>query len=331
MLLPRRLYTLSRFFQDTLGSKVRKIPVDAGFSCPNLDGTVGTGGCAYCANRSFSPAARRPPQPLAAQIEGEKARLRRRGDAPKFLVYFQPYTNTYASLPVLRRLYEEALSVPEVVGLCVGTRPDCVPDPVLDLLEAYARAGYHVWLEYGLQSAHQATLARINRGHDFACFADAVRRAQGRGIYLGVHLILGLPGETPKMMRETAHKVATLGLDGVKLHHLYLVEGTRLAEEWQKEPFPLPDPEQYVQWACDVLELFPPRCAVHRVCGEVLGEGLIAPRWGVNKPQILARIEAELARRNSAQGARFTTGSVPENNPFGDRSAALTFRARDIP
>lgn len=304
----RRIYTLRRFFLDRLGFQLHKISLDAGFTCPNRDGRLGLGGCTYCENKSFAPGAARGGLALREQIEREIALARQRYGASRFIAYFQAYTNTYAPVERLKRLYDEALERPEVMGLSIGTRPDCLGDDVLDLIESYAKR-FHVWLEIGLQSCHDETLRRINRGHDRARFEDAMRRASGRGIFLCVHIIHGLPGETDDMMLETVRRVAAFSPDGIKIHHLHLIEGTRMAEQWKREPFPLLDPDRYVSLVADSLELLPPRCAVHRFVGEVRGPGLLAPVWNVPKQRILAMIKGELERRGTRQGSRFEAGS----------------------
>jgi len=310
----KRYYPFSQFLKERFGCKVYKLPIDAGFTCPNRDGKIGYGGCTYCYNPSFSPPTLvNPVDPLTsilsprgrgnvyAQIKYRKALIKRKKKV-KFLAYFQPYTNTYAKKEVLKKLYDEALGDEDIIGLCIGTRPDCVPDEVLDLIESYAR-DYHVWIEYGLQSIHDKTLLRINRGHNFAQFEDAVKRTQNRDIFICVHIILGLPGETRKGMLETAKVLAKMKLDGIKIHHLQVIRGTPLAENFEKGKFKVFSFEGYVPLICDVLELLPPSITIQRLVGEVLqDEILIAPRWNLNKHEILSAIDQELIRRNSFQG-----------------------------
>jgi len=305
----RRFYPYSQFLRERFGCKVYKLTVDAGFTCPNRDGTRGTGGCIYCENRSFSPAAGSR-LPVHEQLEREKLLARARYGARKFLAYFQPFSNTYAPVERLRALHQEALAVEGVVGLSLGTRPDCVPDEVLDYLEALAKRT-HLWVEYGLQSAHDETLRSINRGHDFAEFRDAVRRAQGRGIFICVHLILGLPGETPAMIRETAERVAELGIDGVKLHHLHVVRNTPLEALYRRGQVSLLELDEYVRLAADALERLPPWTVLQRFVGDVQGESLVAPRWQEGKLRVLEAIQEELARRGSRQGARYRGPASP--------------------
>jgi len=297
----KRYYSFSQFLKERFSCKVYKLPIDAGFSCPNRDGKLGYGGCTYCYNPSFSPPTLVEKQNVYAQIKYRKALIKRKKKV-KFLAYFQPYTNTYAKKEVLKKLYNEALGDEDVIGLCIGTRPDCVPDEVLDLIESYAR-DYHIWIEYGLQSIHDKTLLRINRGHNFAQFEDAVKRTQNRDIFICVHIILGLPGETRKDMLETAKVLAKMKVDGIKIHHLQVIRGTPLAENFEKGKFKVFSFEEYVPLICDVLELLPSSITIQRLVGEVLqDEILIAPRWNLGKHEILSAIDQELIRRNSFQG-----------------------------
>lgn len=298
-------YSFSQFLGERFGYKVYKLPVNAGFTCPNRDGKIGYGGCTYCLNQSFSPSIFPEKSNIHLQIKHRKTLIKEKSRVNKFLVYFQPYTNTYAEIAVLKRLYEEALRGKDVVGLCIGTRPDCVPDEVLNLIEGYAQ-NYHIWIEYGLQSIHDKTLLKINRGHNFAQFEDAVKRTQGRNIFICVHIILGLPGETKEDILETARVLAKMGIDGIKLHHLQVIKNTKLARDFEKGEFKVLSLEEYIELVCDVLELLSPRITIQRLVGEVLEDNiLIAPRWNLNKHQILSLIEQELISRNSFQGLKF--------------------------
>jgi radical SAM protein (TIGR01212 family) len=305
----RRFYPFSQFLKERFGCKVHKLTVDAGFTCPNRDGTRGRGGCIYCENRSFSPAAGSR-LGVSHQLEREKRLAAERYRARKFIAYFQPFTNTYGPIEKLRALYEEALSVEDVVGLSLGTRPDCTPQAVLDCLQRLATRT-HLWIEYGLQSAHDATLRLINRGHTAAEFEDAVRRAQGRGILICVHLILGLPGETPETIRRTADRVAALGIDGVKLHHLHVVRGTEIEKMYRRGEIRMLEMRQYASLAADVLERMPPWTVLQRFVGDVQGESLVAPRWREGKLRVLEAIQAELERRGTRQGSRFSGPTSP--------------------
>jgi len=300
----KRYYLFSQFLQERLGCKVYKLPIDAGFTCPNRDGKIGYGGCTYCYNQSFSPPTLKEKSNIHSQIKYRKALIRKKSRVNKFLVYFQSYTNTYAKVTVLKRLYDEALQDEDVVGLCIGTRPDCVPDEVLNLIESYT-TNHHIWVEYGLQSIHDKTLLRINRGHNFAQFEDAVKRTQGRDIFICVHIILGLPGETKEDILETARVLAKMGIDGIKLHHLQVIKNTKLARDFQRGEFEVLSSKEYIELVCDVLELLPSSVTIQRLVGEVLEDNmLIAPRWNLNKHKILSAIEQKLVDRNSFQGSK---------------------------
>jgi radical SAM protein (TIGR01212 family) len=291
--------------RERFGCKVYKLPVDAGFSCPNRDGKIGYGGCTYCYNPSFSPSILLQKSSISLQVKYRKALLKRKGKVNKFLVYFQSYTNTYAKVKILKRLYDEAIQDKDVIGFCIGTRPDCVPNEVLDLIESYAK-DYHIWLEYGLQSMHDETLLRIRRGHSFAQFGDAVKRTQGRNIFICVHIILGLPGEVKEDILKTARALVRMGIDGIKLHHLQVIKNTRIAREFSKGEFKVLSPEDYIKLVCDVLELLPARITIQRLVGEVLqDEMLVAPRWNLNKHKILSAIDQEFVDRGSFQGSKF--------------------------
>lgn len=279
--------------------RVHKVSLDAGFTCPNRDGTLAVGGCIYCNNASFSPGNRR--LSISEQIEQAKRFLRKRYKAQKFIAYFQAYTNTYGDVRALKALYDEALACEDIVGLAIGTRPDCVSDAVLDLLADYASRHY-VWLELGLESAHDQTLAFINRGHTVVAFDDAVRRAQEHGLQLCAHVILGLPGESPSAMLATARHLADLHLDAVKLHNLHIVRHTVLEKMYRQGRVPLLDLDAYVELVVDCLELLPPDMIIMRLLGDAPRDMLVAPDWSLQKQTVITRIEAELARRDSYQG-----------------------------
>jgi hypothetical protein len=283
------------------GERVHKLAIHAGFTCPNRDGTKGRGGCAFCNNVSFSPHARRDPS-VAEQIErGRRVVLRRTG-ARRFLAYFQAYTNTYADVERLGVLYDQALAEPDVIGISVGTRPDCVPDEVLDLLAGFRSRGFEVWLELGLQSAFDATLDRVNRGHGFAEYRRAVRAARLRGLPVCTHLIVGLPGEGGDAALASLQRVLDLGTDGLKLHPLHVVEHTLMAHQWRRGGYrPLPI-DTYIDIAADLIERTPADIVYHRVTGTASRDILLAPDWCSKKWIVLNGIEAELRRRGSRQG-----------------------------
>jgi len=297
----KRYYTFNRFLEEKLGVKVRKVSVNAGFTCPNRDGKVGYGGCVYCHNPGFVPSNTDNRRSVGTQIVEGKSRLKKRGFKGKFLAYFQAYSNTYAPVDILRRLYDEALNDEDVIGLAIGTRPDCVPDDVLSLLEGYAK-DHHIWIEYGLQSAHNRTLEYINRGHNYAQFEDAVKRSRNRGIYICAHIILGLPGEEKEHMYETVDRLSDLGIDGVKIHHLQVVKGTALDERFRVGEINVLSVEDYIPLVCDVVERLSLRIVIHRLIGDTRDELLVAPRWILSKAEILSRIDREMEQRDSRQG-----------------------------
>ncbi len=303
MALSDYLNTFGQWLIERHGERVHKVAVDAAFTCPNRDGSKGIGGCTFCNNSSFSPNKRSAPKPVAEQIAAGQAVIRRRTRANKFLAYFQAYTNTYADAAYLRGLYDEALAQEGVIGLSIGTRPDCLPEPVLELLADYRRQGKEVWLELGLQSAFDDTLARVNRGHGFAEYRTALRGARARGLPVCTHLILGLPGETPEHSRATLARVLAEGVDGLKLHPLHVVKGTQLANQWRAGDYTPWSFEQYVETAADLIELTPPEVVYHRVTGTAALNVLLAPEWCNWKWRVLNGIEQELARRGSRQGA----------------------------
>jgi radical SAM protein (TIGR01212 family) len=297
----RRYYAFSRFLRERFGTRVFRVTIDAGFTCPNVDGTVAVGGCVYCDNRSFSPNRRLPRTTVREQVRRGVDLLQQRYQANHFLAYFQAATNTYAPVPKLRRLYDEALDHPQIIGLAVGTRPDCVPDPVLDLLQGYARDRY-VCLELGLQTIHDRSLDWMNRGHHFDAFVEAVHRCQGRGLDLCAHVILGLPGETHAEMMATADALAALPVQAVKIHNLHVVRDTPLAEQYAAGEVRLFERDEYVQVVCDFLERLTPEMVIHRLNGDAPPDYLIAPMWCLDKPGLLHAIHEELERRGSWQG-----------------------------
>ncbi len=281
--------------------KVAKITIDAGFTCPNIDGTLAFGGCTYCDNKSFSPNARVARATIAEQVRRGMEKYRSKG-FDHFIAYFQANTNTHAPVPRLRELYDEALSFPEVVGLSIGTRPDCVADPVLDLVQSYA-SRVRVWLEMGVQTMSDEANRRTNRAHTWGDFVDAAARASGRGFELVAHTILGLPGDTPEGMRETAVELARLGVDSVKIHHLYVCPGTILEDQFRRGEVRVMDLGEYVSLVCDFIERLPERVSLQRLVGELDGPYVLAPRWGRTKSEILALFEAELEHRGTRQGS----------------------------
>ena len=286
------------------GFRVQKISIDAGFTCPNVDGTVATGGCNFCDNRSFSPSRRLPRGGIIGQLQQSIDHMRTRyRDRHRFLAYFQPATNTYAPVDKLREVYLAALEHPSVVGLVVGTRPDCVPDPVLDLLQELAERTY-VAVEYGIQTIHDRSLDWMNRGCHHDAMLDAMLRSRGRGFEIGAHAILGLPGESSDDMLATARELARLEVDSVKLHNLYCVSGTPLADDVLAGDVKLMEFDEYVTAAVDFIEVLPPRVVIDRTHGEAPPEYLIAPTWCLDKRSVRQAIDDELIARDTWQGKR---------------------------
>jgi radical SAM protein (TIGR01212 family) len=307
MQLTHHVHTFGQWLLERHGQRVHKIALNAGFTCPNRDGSKGIGGCTFCNNASFNPSARTA-APIPAQIASGRQGIARRTRARKYLAYFQAYTNTYAEVAELERLYDEALAHEDVIGLSVGTRPDCVPAEVLDLLAGYRDRGHEVWLELGLQSAFDETLARVNRGHRLDAYVQACRSARRRGIPVCTHLIVGLPGEGARHALASLDIVLDIGTDGLKLHPLHVVKGTRLANEWRRGDYVPLALEDYVMIAADLIERTPWEVVYHRITGTAPERLLLAPAWCSRKWPVVNAIVAELARRGSRQGMRAREG-----------------------
>jgi uncharacterized protein len=301
-----RYNAYSRFLKERFGCRVYKVSVDGGFSCPNRDGTVAAGGCTYCNNDSFRPKSAESLKPISQQVSEGIAFLRKRYRAEKFIAYFQPFTNTHAPLERLIPLYEEALHHPDVIGLSLGTRPDCVDEQKLLWLEKLAQTCF-VTLEYGLQSVYDTTLARINRGHNFQCWVAAMNRTRNRGLWLGTHLILGFPWESKEEMLRAADILSNTGLNFLKLHHLHVVRNTLMGNEYSSQPFPLLGLEEYADLAVDFLERLNPAIFIERLFGTAPDDLLIGPVWGKSKGEIQHTIEQRLAIRNTYQGSQYLT------------------------
>lgn len=314
MALSDYILTFGQYMVQQHGERVHKIALDAGMTCPNRDGSKGIGGCTFCNNDSFSPNGRTPLS-LSEQIRSGKRSIGKGTKALRFLAYFQAYTNTYADVAKLSALYEEALSEPDMAGMSIGTRPDCVPDAVLDLLVDYQQRGLVVWLELGLQSAFDETLKRVNRGHGLKEYEKTVTAARKRGIPVCTHLIVGLPGETERHCHASLDTVLALGTDGLKLHPLHVVKNTVLAIEWRRGEYQPMEMADYIRIAADLIERTPPHIVYHRVTGTASKDILLAPSWCSQKWNILNGIESELKRRGHRQGEfagrSFTQEEVP--------------------
>ena len=301
----KRYYDLKSYWQNAFGCRVFKLPIDAGFTCPNRDGTIASGGCIYCDGRGSKLRQAGPLPSVTEQVRQGKAYYGKNRGAQKYIAYFQTFTNTYGPLAQLEKLYREALDQEDVIGLSIGTRPDCVPDEVLALLQTHAEK-YHVWLEFGLQSIHDRTLRLINRGHAGDAFLDAVERAAGRGIHLCVHVIVGLPGETPEDMLETAGTLAALPVQGIKIHSLLALRGTALGSLFEEGRVALMTKEDYVRTVCDILEILPPGLVIQRLTADGYRDIFLGPQWAARKMEVLNAIDREMERRDTYQGIRYT-------------------------
>ena len=291
------------WLKEQLGVKAQKISLNAGFTCPNRDGRVGTGGCTYCNNQTFNPDYCATDKSITQQLEEGKRFFARKYPDMKYLAYFQAYTNTYDTLSALKAKYEEALSVPDVVGLVIGTRPDCMPPDLLDYLEELNHRTFLI-VEYGIESVYDATLLRINRGHTHAQTVDAITRTATRGIRVGAHLILGLPGETREAMLHEATVLSELPLTLLKLHQLQLIKGTRMAEEYATNPsdFHLFTPDEYIDLIIDFLERLRPDLVLERFVSQSPSSLLAIPGWGLKNHEFVAKVKQRLAQRNAYQG-----------------------------
>ena len=297
-------YPYGYYLKNLFGERVQKVSIDAGFTCPNVDGTVAIGGCVFCDNRSFSPSRRVRRDRIQAQIDDGIGRLKKRYKVNKFMAYFQPATNTYAPVDELRPLFEQAISHPQVVALAIGTRPDCVPDEVLDLIEELARKVY-VSVEYGMQTVHDRSLDWMNRGHHHDAFLDAMERSRGRGFEICAHVMLGLPGESKKDMLQAATELAEQQIDSVKIHNLYCVKKTPLEKQVLAGEVQLMSRDEYIDVLIDFLELLPPDVIVERISGEAPPDYFVGPSWCLDKPAVLQALQSEMARRGSCQGKSF--------------------------
>lgn len=301
MILSSYVNTFGQAMLKRYGRRVHKLALNAGLTCPNRDGSKGRGGCTFCNNTSFTPGPRLAAS-IPEQIEAGRRVISRRTGATCYIAYFQAYTNTYADVETLARLYDQALAEPDVIGLSVGTRPDCLPDPVFALLADYQARGYEVWLELGLQSASNETLQRINRGHGFEEYLDAVRKAHAWNLQVCTHLIVGLPGEDRERCRTTLRRVLEQDVEGLKLHPLHVVKGTLLANQWRRGEYAPLSMEEYVSIASDLIALTPPRVVYHRVTGTASETMLLAPGWCAWKWRVINGITRELRRRMLRQG-----------------------------
>lgn len=289
------------WLQAELGCKAQKLSVDAGLTCPNRDGTLGRGGCTFCDNRTFNPAYCRQGGSITDQLEAGKRFFACKYPTMKYLAYFQSYSNSYGTLSHLKELYEEALRVPDVVGLVIGTRPDCMPDALLEYLEELNRRTF-LLVEYGVESANEETLVRVNRGHTFAQARECIIRTAQRGIRVGVHMILGFPWETRSELIRQAQLIASLPITTLKLHQLQVIKGTQLAREYELHPWPLPTAEEYVDLVLEYISHLPPSLVLERFVSQSPPEYVIAPRWGLKNHEFSALVKKAIQKRSTQLG-----------------------------
>jgi len=301
---------LSGYLKSRFGSRIQKLSIDAGFTCPNRDGSKGTGGCTFCDNQSFNPPYCSPDQSVTEQILKGMAFFAPKYPDNRYLAYFQAYTNTYSSLDRLKKLYSEALSVPGIIGIVIGTRPDCISSELLNYLEDLAKSVY-VSVEYGLESTCEKTLVRINRGHTFRESVKAIEETAGRGIHIGAHLIFGLPGESGQDILDHAEAINALPFDMIKIHQLQIIRGTVMEQEYSSHPddFLHFTPDTYIDLVIRFLEILRPTIIIERFAS-VSPPGLIVnSRWGLKNFELVAKIEKEMDRRKTCQGRLYHPGS----------------------
>lgn len=321
----KRFNSYNRELREVFNKRVYKIGLRLGFTCPNRDGTVAVGGCIYCNNASHTPQDYRPRSSVTAQLEQGALALQRRHKAEKFIAYFQSYTNTYDTTSKLERLYREALDFPGVVGLAIATRPDCLPNETLDLISDLSKQTY-LWLELGLESMYDRTLAWVNRGHSLSDYIDAVTRAKTRDLRVCTHLILGFPGESREEILTTPELLNRLGIDGVKLHNLHVIKNTALEKLYHLGQVALFTRDEYVALVVDFLELLSPNTIVHRLSGETYRAITVAPDWSVDKIGVHNAIFQALEERDTWQGRLFSRepGRLPSQNLAADCEGVAT-------
>lgn len=292
--LTRYVNTFGSAMRRKYGCKVQKVSINASFTCPNRDASKGIGGCTFCNNASFNVNAQQAPS-IEQQLSTGKSVLRTKKNARQFIAYFQAYTSTYADINLLEQRYNQALNTPDVIGLSIGTRPDCVPDDVLRLLADYQQQGKEIWLELGLQSANDEVLRQVNRGHDVACYKDAMKRAKAHGLQVCTHLIVGLPGEAPEASIDAAAMATDLGTDGLKIHPLHVVKGTQMARQVKSGIIPDLPQSRYVDVVTKIIRQAPPEQTFHRLTGTANKHLLLSPGWCERKWSVLNDIYTRLA------------------------------------
>lgn len=300
----KRYHTWNYYLRNTFGEKVFKVSINAGFTCPNIDGKVAYGGCTYCSKEGSGDFAGNPKDDLIKQFKEIKEMMLKKWPNAKYIGYFQAYTNTYAPLEVLKEKYETILEQEDVVGLSISTRPDCLEDDVVEYLSELNKRT-NLWVELGLQTIHDSTSKIINRGHDYKTFLEGVEKLKAKNIKIVVHIINGLPGEDYNMMMETAKAVADLNVHGIKIHLLHVIKNTPMARMLEKNMMTLMTQEEYVNLVCDQIEILPPEMIIHRLTGDGKKEDLVGPLWSLKKWEVLNAIDDTLKSRNSCQGIKY--------------------------
>lgn len=300
----KRYHTWNYYLRNTFGEKIFKVSINAGFTCPNIDGKVAYGGCTYCSKEGSGDFAGNPKDDLIKQFKEIKEMMLKKWPSAKYIGYFQAYTNTYAPLEVLKEKYETILEQDDVVGLSISTRPDCLEDDVVEYLGELNKRT-NLWVELGLQTIHDSTSKIINRGHDYETFIEGVKKLKAKNINIVVHIINGLPGEDHNMMMETAKAVADLNVHGIKIHLLHVIKDTPMAKMLEKNMMTLMTQEEYVNLVCDQLEILPPEMIIHRLTGDGKKEDLVGPLWSLKKWEVLNAIDDTLKSRNSYQGIKY--------------------------
>ncbi|MFR4161896.1 MAG: TIGR01212 family radical SAM protein [Paraclostridium sordellii] len=300
----KRYHTWNYYLRSNFGEKVFKVSINAGFSCPNIDGTITYGGCTYCSKEGSGDFAGNPNDNLIKQFEDIKQMMHKKWHSAKYIGYFQAFTNTHAPVNILKEKYETILNLEDVIGLSISTRPDCLPDDVIEYL-AKLNKKTNLWVELGLQTIHDKTSKVINRGHDYDTFLEGVEKLKKHNIKTVVHIINGLPGEDYNMMMETAKAVSELGVHGIKIHLLHVLKNTPMEKMLEKEMFTLMEKDEYVNLVCDQLEILPPEMVVHRLTGDGKRDEMVGPMWSLKKWEVLNAIDDTMKKRNSYQGIKY--------------------------
>ncbi len=297
----KRYHTWNYHLRENFGTKVFKVSINAGFTCPNLDGKISHGGCTYCSKDGSGDFAGNPNSTLVSQFNDIKVIMEKKWPKAKYIGYFQAFTNTYAPVDILKEKYETILEQDDVIGLSISTRPDCIPDETLNYLSDLNERT-NLWVELGLQTVHERTSKLINRGHDYATFENCVRRLRERNIPVVAHIINGLPGETKEMMMQTVNRVSHLDIQGIKIHLLHVIKGTPMEDMLRQNKLELLKKDEYINLICDQLEILPQEIVIHRLTGDGKKEDLVGPMWSLKKWEVLNAIDDELKRRDSWQG-----------------------------